>query len=66
MLFNPLLQSLDGLLHLLCGPDVGQGLEIDKGPDLILNQLGLEFLEHGMQLFVIEDETVVLRYCPLR
>lgn len=33
--------------------------QVEEGPDFVLYEFGLYFAEHGVELFVAEDEYVV-------
>lgn len=60
LVFDSLLEALDGPLHLLGGLDVGQGFEVDKRPYLGLDKLSLKLFEHCVKLLIAEDEPIVL------
>lgn len=63
--FLLLLKTFYRSLHQCDGFDVSMVLEVEKSPELSLNQFSLQFFVHGMDLLIAEDESVVAGNCFL-
>jgi hypothetical protein len=57
---------LYGSLQFFDSLDIAIGFEVDESPYFVLDDFCLYFLEHGVNLLITEDETVIFRDCLLR